>query len=469
MLSRAPLLLLDEPTNHLDLVGVEFLCRELASRDGAALVVTHDRELIDRVGGEVLELHGGRLERYPSGYERYRREREARRVQQRKAYELQQAEIARQEEFIRRNIAGQNTRQAQSRQKLLDRVQRLEAPEAGPGGGADALAAVSAAAANGCSSAKDWRWGGSARSWPGSRSPSGAATGSRCSVVTGRGSRRSCRRCPGRLAALGGRLTFGTGVVPGAYDQDHAEVPEGVSVLTALLDTRPDWAPADARAWAGRFGFSGERAEALTDTLSGGERGRLALARLLAGAPNLLLLDEPTNHLDMPTCEALEEALADYPGAVVLVSHDRRLVERVSTDVLLLEGGRAEALNRVEEAFARIGLAPARVAKPDDRAPAARRSAVEEERRRLRRDAARARAAADALHDEVEAAEARVRELDELLCSREVYGDGPRARSMSEERAVTAGRLDELLDSWTEAEEDAEALELRLAALEGGQ
>ena len=129
LLSRAPLLLLDEPTNHLDLLGVEFLCRELAARDGAVLVVTHDRELIDRIGGEILELHGGRLERYSGGYARYRRDREARREQQRKAYELQRSEIARQEEFIRRNIAGQNTKQAQSRQKLLDRITRLRAPE----------------------------------------------------------------------------------------------------------------------------------------------------------------------------------------------------------------------------------------------------------------------------------------------------------------------------------------------------
>ena len=465
LLSRAPLLLLDEPTNHLDLVGVEYLCRELAAREGAALVVTHDRELIDRVGGEVLELHGGRLERYPSGYDRYRREREARRVQQRKAYELQQAEIARQEEFIRRNIAGQNTRQAQSRQKLLDRVQRLEAPEP------DLSAVRMRWPSLGRSGERVLACEGLTVGWDRPLLADVSFTlqrGDRLAVLGRNGAGKSTlmQTLAGRLAALGGRLAFGTGVVPGAYDQDHAEVPEGVSVLAALLDARPDWAPADARAWAGRFGFSGERAEALTDTLSGGERGRLALARLLAGAPNLLLLDEPTNHLDMPTCEALEEALTDYPGAVVLVSHDRRLVERVATDVLLLDGGRAEALNRVEEAFARIGLAPAKAAKPDDRAPAARRSALEEERRRLRRDAARARAAADALHAEVEAAEARVRELDELLCSREVYGDAPRARAMSDERAATAARLDELLDAWTESEEDAEALEHQLASLD---
>ena len=125
---RLPLLLLDEPTNHLDLVGVEYLAAELGQRAGALLLVTHDRDLIDRVGGEILELHGGRIEGYPAGYARYRREREARRDQQRKAYELQHAEIERQEDFIRRNMAGQNTRQAQSRQKLLDRLDRLEPP-----------------------------------------------------------------------------------------------------------------------------------------------------------------------------------------------------------------------------------------------------------------------------------------------------------------------------------------------------
>jgi len=465
LLSTAPLLLLDEPTNHLDLVGVEYLCRELSARDGAVLVVTHDRELIDRIGGEILELHGGRLERYSGGYARYRRERAARREQQRKAYELQRAEIERQQEFIRRNIAGQNTKQAQSRQKLLDRVERLPAPEP------DLGAVRMRWPLLGRSGERVLECEGVAAGWERPLLEGVTLTlrrGERLAVVGRNGSGKSTllTTLSGRRPALAGRIRFGSGVVAGAYDQDHAEVPGGVAVLAALLMARPDWTPAEGRAWAGRFGFSGERADALTDTLSGGERARLALARLIAQAPNLLLLDEPTNHLDMPTCEALEEALSDYPGAVVLVSHDRRLVEQVATEVLLLEGGRAEPVNRVDDAFARIGLATARAAtRGEERGAAPRRSALEEERRRLRRDAARARERVGELASGLDRLEARLREIDELLCDRSVYSDHVRAAELAREAEELRAARDEAIEAWVEAEDDAAALEARLGEL----
>ena len=465
LLSDAPLLLLDEPTNHLDLLGVEFLCRELAARDGAVLVVTHDRELIDRIGGEILELHGGRLERYSGGYARYRRERAARREQQRKAYELQRAEIERQQEFIRRNMAGQNTKQAQSRQKLLDRIERLPAPE--PDLGAVRLRWPHL----GRSGERVLECEGLTVGWDRPLLTGVTLTlrrGERLAVVGRNGSGKTTLlgTLAGRRPAAAGRIRFGSGVVPGAYDQDHAEVPAGVSVLSAMLVARPDWTPAEGRAWAGRFGFSGIRADAVTDTLSGGERARLALARLIAQGPNLLLLDEPTNHLDMPTCEALEEALAEYPGAVILVSHDRRLVEQIATEVLPLDGGRAEPLNRVEEAFARIGLPTGKtVAKDDDRAAAPRRSAVEEERRRLRRDAARSRERVAELAAALERDEARLREIDELLCDRAVYSDHVQATALAREGDELRAARDDAMEEWVEAEDDAAALEARLAEL----
>ncbi|MGV8042006.1 MAG: ABC-F family ATP-binding cassette domain-containing protein [Thermoanaerobaculaceae bacterium] len=463
LLSPATLLLLDEPTNHLDLVGVEYLAQELAQRSGALLLVTHDRDLIDRVGGAILELHGGRLERYPGGYARYRREREARRAQARKAWELQRAEIERQEEFIRRNIAGQNTRQAQARQKLLDKLQRLEAPETDlpavrlqwPRLGRSGDRVMDAEALT-----VGW-------SRPLLRNVSFALRrGERLAVVgrNGAGKTTLLHALAGRLPALGGQIRFGTGVVPGWYDQEHAEVPSGMSVLQVLLEARPDWTPAEGRAWAGRFGFSGEAADADTATLSGGERGRLSLARLLAFGPNLMILDEPTNHLDMVTCDVLEQALAEYPGAVVLVSHDRHLVERVATGVLLLDGEVAVPLDRVEEAFTRLGLAPPpRPAEEGARGP--RRSAVEQERRKLKRDAARAREQADALAGELHAAEERLREIDTLLCEREVYSDLGRAQALAAEAEALRGSLDERFESWSEAEEDADALERALAEL----
>jgi ATP-binding cassette subfamily F protein 3 len=468
LLSPASLLLLDEPTNHLDLVGVEFLAQELARRPGALLLVTHDRELVDRVGGEILELHGGRIERFPAGSARYGRERERRRVQARRAYELQQGEIARQEEFIRRNIAGQNTRQAQARQKLLDRVKRLEPPEP------DLPPLKVRWPATGRSGERVLEAEDLAVGW-GEALLRGVTLslrrGERLAVVgrNGAGKTTLLHTLAGRLPALSGRLRFGTGVVAGWYDQEQAEVPAGTTVLGALLDVRPDWAPAEARAWAARFAFSGEAAEASTETLSGGERARVALARLIALAPNLMLLDEPTNHLDLATCEVLDEALAGFPGALVLVSHDRRLVERVATGVLLLEGGTSVPLNRVEEAFARLGLAPVPRVNDADAEKSPRRSALEEERRRLRRDATRARQRADALAGELDAVEQRVRELETRQCEPDVFTDPARARDTAAEADAARQRANELLETWGEAEEDAVALEGRLAILASDQ
>jgi ATP-binding cassette, subfamily F, member 3 len=458
------LLLLDEPTNHLDLLGVDYLASELGRPGRPFLLVTHDRDLVDRVGGAAIELASGRIERYPAGWARYRRERAMRQEQVRRAWEQQQAEIRRQQEFIRRNIAGQNTRQAQARQNLLDRLERLAPPDPVP-------------------SVIKLRWPrvarGSDRVLETTRLDVGWTSpvvrdvsfvvrrGERVAIVGRNGSGKSTlvRTIVGRLPALGGGIRFGTGVTAGWYDQDQADVVGTGSALEALLTARPDWAPADARAWAGRFGFPGEAAEAPIGTLSGGERARLTLARLLAEGPNLLLLDEPTNHLDAETCEVLEEALLEFPGSVVLVSHDRRLVERVCMHALLIENGRAERFERVSDAFERLGLAVAK-SSPRKDAPGARRSALEEERRRLRRDAGRARENADKRAAELEAAERRLAEVDELLCRREVFADAGRARALAEEAEALRAAIDPLFDAWSEAEEDAGALESRLGVLD---
>ncbi len=465
LLSSATLLLLDEPTNHLDLVGVEYLARELQARSGALLLVTHDRDLIDRVGGEILELIGGRVERYGGGYARYRRERDARREQQRKAYELQRAEIERQEEFIRRNIAGQNTRQAQARIKLLARLDRLEAPEP------DLPAVRLRWPAVGRSGDRALEVDGLSFGWGAAPLVRGASfllrRGERLAVVGRNGSGKTTllATLAGRLPVLDGTMRFGTGIAPAWYDQDHAEVPQGVSVLDALLLARPDWTPAEGRAWAGRFGFSGEAADADTGTLSGGERARLSLARLLAIGPNLLILDEPTNHLDMVTCEVLEQALLEFPGALVLVSHDRRLVERVATQVLLLEGDSAVALDSVAEAFERLGLNAAAPRSADDAPRGPRRSALEEERRKVRREAEKARAQADSLAVELEAAEARLRQVEADQCLPEVYSDAARSRDLAVEAEELRRRADDLMERWTGAEELAESLAERLEVL----
>jgi ATP-binding cassette subfamily F protein 3 len=462
LLSPCQLLLLDEPTNHLDLLGATFLAQVLGQRQGAVLVVTHDRALVDALGGDVLELVGGQLERFPGPFARYQRERSARRQQQQRAWELQQGEIARQEEFIRRNIAGQNTRQAQARQKLLAKQKLLAPPPPEPPpvrlrwpqapGSSDWVLQVEGLAVG--------------YEQPLVRDISLALRrGERMALVgvNGSGKTTLLKTLAGLLPPLAGSLRWGKGVVVGYADQEQGVVGEGTP-LSSLLQARPDWTPQEARAWAGAFGFSGERAEVASSFLSGGERARLQLALLLAQAPNLLLLDEPTNHLDMASCQALEEALLEFPGAVLLVSHDRALVERVATSVLLLAEGQARPVLSVEEAFAQLGLA-----KPKEKTGKAgpRRSPQEEQRRRLVQELGRMERELGEVEKELVQTEKLLGELEAALTSPEVLQDPQRLHQLAKELERARAKQNQLWQSWCQVGEGVENLRRKLLALSG--
>lgn len=453
LVSPAELLLLDEPSNHLDLVGTAFLAELLAERKKALLLVTHDRALIDAVGGDILELAGGQLERYRGPFARYQKQRQARREQQRKAYKLQQEEIARQEEFIRRNIAGQNTRQAQARMKLLEKVERLAPPPPDP-------------------QPVKLRWPTVARSGDWVVETQGLVVGYGTPVLKGvslalrRGERLALvgrngsgkttllKTLAGVLPPLGGSLRWGAGVVCGYYDQEQELLAAAGSVLGYLESLRPDWSPLEVRSWAGAFGFSGEAAERPLEALSGGERSRLQLAGLLAQAPNLLLLDEPTNHLDLPTCAVLEEALKGFPGAVVFVSHDRALVEAVATGVLLVAEGSAQPVNSVAEAFAALGLE-----KPRSKTPAAagiRRSAREQARRQLAQQLQRLQRKLSEVEGELLAVERRIEELKAQLAHPETVPDAAAFALLASELQALSLQEETLWQRWCQVGEEAE-------------
>ncbi len=461
LLSPCDLLLLDEPSNHLDLLGATFLARTLGERKGAVLLVTHDRFLVDAVGSEILELAGGTLERYPGPFARYLKERVARREQQRRAFELQQAEIARQEEFIRRNIAGQNTRQAQARQKLLAKTERLEPPPPDPEPvklrwpqtprGGDRVLEVHRLAVG--------------YTEPLVRDASFVLRrGDRVALVgaNGAGKTTLLKTLAGLLPPLAGSIRLGTGVVVGYSDQEQGAVASGTP-LSLLLEARPDWTPAEARAWAGAFAFSGEKAEAPTEVLSGGERSRLQLALLLARAPNLLLLDEPTNHLDIPSCQVLEEALQEFPGAVLFVSHDRALVEAVAEAVLLLEGGQVVPVNSVAEAFARLGLEKPKE-KPE-RTAAPRRSLQAEEKRRLAREIARTERELRVVEGDLLETEKMLAELEAALTLPELAAAPEKLRELAEAIQRARVRQDRLWERWVELSQKVEDTKRLLAAI----
>jgi ATP-binding cassette subfamily F protein 3 len=332
------LLLLDEPTNHLDVASLEWLEQTLQGLDAAVVLVAHDRWFLEAVGTSVLELEGGRGRFFRGPWHAWRKEKAARELALGRAVERQRSEIERLERFVQRFRAGTRARQAQARVKKLAKVHRIEAG----GGDGQALAfqfkpaersgRVVFELLNGRIAAGDRLLLNGAELW--------LERGEHVSLVgpNGAGKTTLIEALLGRRELDGGKLRTGHNVKLGYLSQHEDELPAGRTVLEAT-QVATKLTPNGARALLGRFLFSGEAADKRLDDLSGGERRRLALAVLVASGANVLVLDEPTNHLDLDSREALEQALSAFQGSVLLVSHDRALLDAVGTRTVAFEHG----------------------------------------------------------------------------------------------------------------------------------
>ena len=318
LLEDPELLLLDEPTNHLDLDAVEWLESWLADWPGSALMVSHDRYFLDRTVEQVWELHPGGLDVYRGNYTAYASQRAERRAYALEQYEADQARIAKEQDYIRRNIAGQNTRQAQGRRKRLERHLKETAAErpaevstlrmtmpAGDRAGDRVLETRGLVVAHPASGEALFAV------------PDLVLGRGECAALmgpNGAGKTSLLRTLLGERPALAGEVHLGVRVKAGYFDQASRRLHPDRTLLAEVQSVAPSLGQQKARAWLGRFHFSGDAVDKRIDSLSGGERGRLALACLALEGANLLLLDEPTNHLDLPSQEALQEALAAFPG-----------------------------------------------------------------------------------------------------------------------------------------------------------
>ncbi|MBI4705570.1 MAG: ABC-F family ATP-binding cassette domain-containing protein [Deltaproteobacteria bacterium] len=342
----ADLLLLDEPTNHLDLDSIRWLEQHLCSLTAALVCVSHDRAFLDAVCPTTMELGHKRWRVYRMAYGAYERAREGELERERQRAQEQRAFVAKTEDFIRRNIAAQKTKQAQARRRMLEKLDRLEMPE-DVWTAARKLRFRFAAAP---------RSGDVALEAKGLRAERGGRVlfsdldllvrrGDRIGVIGPNGSGKTTLLrllCGQGAPGDGGQVRRGANVCAGYYDQHLGSLDEDRSGIDEIRSRRPDMNEDFTREYLARFGFYRDDPFRRVANLSGGERSRLALAKLLLDPLNLLLLDEPTNHLDIPAVEILEQALVHAPGSAIVVSHDRRFLEAVTGRIVVLEGGACE-------------------------------------------------------------------------------------------------------------------------------
>ena len=340
LLSKPDLLLLDEPTNHLDVDAVEWLEEFLSDYPSAFVIISHDRFLLDRTTTKIVEIEAGKATVYQGNYSAYVQQREERRLAQTRQYEQQQEMIARTEDFIRRNIAGQKTKQAKSRRNMLERLDRVEAVGENRTGSFK-LAPVARAGDN-VLRTEDLAVGYSAPLASGISLLIRRAE--RLGIIGPNGSGKTTflKTLVGKLEPLTGSYAWGSNVKLDYFDQELSNLNVKSTVLEEIASVAGQVSEGELRNYLARFLFVGDEVFKPVMALSGGERSRLALAKIIYGKANVLVLDEPTNHLDIASREALEQALSEYGGTIVTVSHDRYFLDRIATEILHFEKGAAE-------------------------------------------------------------------------------------------------------------------------------
>lgn len=337
LLSAADVLLLDEPTNHLDVHAVEWLEDFLKAYDKAYVVISHDRYFLDRTTDRIVEIENGRAVNYKGNYSKFLIERELRREQQQREYENQQAMISKTQDFIRRNLEGQKTKQAKSRRNMLERLDRIDSVAAEKSGGNFGLKKVERAGSN-VLTVEDLAIGYGEKVL-GENINFSLLRGEALGIIGGNGTGKTTllKTILGDIRELDGKIHWGTKTNIGYYSQNLEDLEPRNEVVQELRRVAPMADNGELRSFLSRFLFTGDDVFKRVGDLSGGEKGRLALSKLIYSHKNVLVLDEPTNHLDIPSREALEAALDEYDGTVITVSHDRFFLDKLATQILAFQ------------------------------------------------------------------------------------------------------------------------------------
>jgi ATP-binding cassette, subfamily F, member 3 len=475
----ADLLLLDEPTNHLDLDATEWLEGYLKASAASAIVVSHDRYFLDRMISRTVELERGKLVEYAGNYSYFLGEKERRFQAAQTAYERQQRELKRQQGFIDRFRAkATKATQVKSREKMLAKVERIEAPRAEARGMALKFPPAKPSHREVVTIQNLVKRYGHQTVFDGLALS--LERGERLALVGPNGAGKSTllRMLADVEGPDRGTLLLGAGVTVGYYAQDQAEILDTTrTVLEEAWAAAPaGWGEAAIRTLLGRFCFTGDDAHKPIGVLSGGEKARLAIARLLLQPANLLLLDEPTNHLDLDSREELERALRQFQGTVVMASHDRYFMDRVATKVGEVGGGRMQVYlgayssyrdRRIAAGSSSTPAAPTPEQRSAQDAAAAAASAEEERRERAaRQEAERRRRRGPAaqerelsrLETEIGKVSARKSEVESMLADPAHYGEPGALEQLAEEHATLVTHLADLEARWESLAAELEQL-----------
>jgi len=454
LLAAPDVMLLDEPSNHLDIEATRWLEDYLTRQPEAMLIVSHDRYFLDRVVTKIFELHDGAIESYPGNYQAYWRLHRERYEQRLAAWQSQKEYIEKQEEYIRRVHYGQLARQAQSRRKALDKLERVERPRliSGPHMHFGQVRRSGDIVLDGRDLSKSY-------DRPLFQGLTFALKrGQRLGIMGANGSGKTTllRVLMGQEPPDSGTVEAGHLVEFGYYDQHLKVLAEDKPVLRAAWpEGDPDANEQAMRDLLGRFGLVGDQVDQPVSSLSGGERSRVALARLVAGGANVLVLDEPTNHLDLWACEALEQALLEFEGTTIVVSHDRYFLNRVVDILVVLEGnGRASVIHGNYDTYERMrGLQETEPVADRSKSPAPVKAVATSSQSPGKRKRRFPYRKLDELEAEITLAETRLRDLEKLLASPDLYRDGPRVKETMQAFEDTKASLAHLYEHWEEAVE----------------
>ncbi|CAM4369697.1 ABC transporter ATP-binding protein [Bacillus albus] len=461
LLTKPDLLILDEPTNHLDIETLTWLEQYLQGYPGAILIVSHDRYFLDKLVTQVYEISNKESRRFVGNYSKYLDLKSALYEQEMKRYEKQQDEIAKLEDFVQKNIArASTTKRAQSRRKQLDRMELLTRP-LGDSKSASFHFDIEKQSGNDVLQVKDATIGYDEDpiiehvTMRLTRGDSVALVG-----PNGIGKSTLLKSIVNKLPLLHGDVSFGSNVSVGYYDQEQANLTSSKRVLNELWDEYPLQPEKEIRTILGNFLFTGDDVLKPVSSLSGGQKARLALAKLMMQKSNLLILDEPTNHLDLNSKEILENALIDYPGTLLFVSHDRYFINRVTTTVVELSTeGAQEYLGDydyyVEKKNEMIERAEfEQQEQQENQAPVQKTVAQEKlnyleekERKKLERQRTRK---IEELEQNIVQFEEEIATLEDQLCLPEIYADYEKASEITTKKQTLQEQLDACMAEWEE-------------------